>query len=802
MLLLMLSVYLWRKTQALEGVLNFVIVDEDLNLSYKGILLATFHNSSAIVSSPVMTQNDEVAKVACQSLSYHSARTIVDIRYGSDAYNKLVFGLKFHLNSVAMEIKNCNATKLGGNQNLWYLKNASAECSFNYKNWQDDYELMTIECGCRLGYTFSPIGCKHCENSVSSAADGAQKCLCKDGYYFKNDIETCVKCPSFFGAELISDVYTNLCICPAGYEFSNGSCILCSAGYYSRGESVCYKCPALSEPSIDRATCICQSTLYWYFDLDKRVCRQCSKVLDFHVITNSKNSCYKCGEYEIFNLETYRCIRCPTGHFKLNDNKCVQCPVASLSYLKVPDSFRTGSYCFCPPGSIFDVHSWRCKLVKAPYYSDDYSQLLKTCPVDSEINLNYGASTCICKKGQHFVNGSCSECEVNEYSFGDKCKRCPLGSTSIEGSSNCTCSAGFYWNAYSKLCALCPHGSYNTDGGNSCAACPINTTDLAPIYPGTCVCNPGLHWDSNFNRCEPCEDDSVNVAQNECLPCPNGTTKSLVHDGCICENPKIWHSVSKSCQYCPQGYYKSETTDECLECSEHSVSATGQTSCLCYAGYQWLNGDCLQCAMNEFSIVYSNQCQKCPNGSASTNPPSDICKCRSGFEWDNKAGVCSTCSFSCYNDGSSADCRICPPYTIPSENKSSCEPCRRTMFWNNYKCLQCPKLHSCNGLKARPCNPPLALLDNVCYLPGKISLSDESAMVAEKRTWKSAFEVHRFLDRFVIVALPVLIIVQVVALIFAAVMSHIHSKNEARVLNQYAHCPTNIIPSGQTIVDK
>ncbi len=174
-------------------------------------------------------------------------------------------------------------------------------------------------------------------------------------------------------------------------------------------------------------------------------------------------------------------------------------------------------------------------------------------PCVQDFNLLSGAG---CTSGE-----SCAE-NYFSTSKSSGCLKCLDGSSSVPGSTKCTCNVG-YWSSdgYSTTepCLKCSTGSDTLGTGST-----------------KCLCSTG-YWSVDGY-----------ATQSPCIKCPIGWYTSscrISNMGCV------------SCSRCPMNTYSSDSSVGCVACSVGSFSMEGSSSCSCSSRYWSFTGKapCVYC---------------------------------------------------------------------------------------------------------------------------------------------------------------------------------------------------------------
>ncbi|WKX91989.1 hypothetical protein Q1695_010207 [Nippostrongylus brasiliensis] len=159
------------------------------------------------------------------------------------------------------------------------------------------------------------------------------------------------------------------------------------------------------------------------------------------------------------------------------------------------------------------------------------------------LTMTHGNASCAdCPAGQYWseINYTCAYCPKDTYRTKTDplgiCTACPVNKTTSEQIGQKTsaachdiCSAGQFYNDFTRKCQLCPRGTYQERrGAAACVPCSSDATTTIEGAKNATDC---------FNPCGPGEELVADEAN--CVPCARGT---------------YWVNGSfTGCQVCPQG---------------------------------------------------------------------------------------------------------------------------------------------------------------------------------------------------------------------------------------------------------
>ena len=381
------------------------------------------------------------------------------------------------------------------------------------------------------------------------------------------------------------------------------------------------------------------------------------------------------------------CPECPPTPTCPEHPTCPQCPPTPTC----PEhpTCPTASTCptpRCPAGSY--PHESNCAACPANFFSSSAgSTSCLRCPGGS--TSKPGSSQCDCPSGTMWSNGRCKRCLGNFAGVNGKCAHCPDGSQAIDGGQSCSCPDGQLWiwgHDLEGSCMPCPKGTFKAGDMMQCELCPTNSTSL----PGSpiCSCEAGNYW--NGEDCETCNSGSASSdGASECTNCENGTSRDRT--ACVCGDGLVWEwagSSNGSCKPCMLNTYKAGEMQSCDNCPSPSTSSAGSDSCKCSAGSFWNGNICQTCDAGSASADGANNCITCDIGS-STNKTDCLCEDGLIWEWDHpSSGSCKPCQPNSYRIGESQSCLTCPPPSTSSAGSSSCN-CLAGNFWNGQSCQEC-----------------------------------------------------------------------------------------------------------------
>ena len=283
----------------------------------------------------------------------------------------------------------------------------------------------------------------------------------------------------------------------------------------------------------------------------------------------------------------------------------------------------------------------------------------------------------VCPPGQRRMDtDTCEACWANTYSpeptEASYCLSCPANSTSLAGSTQCSCN----------------EGTYMSSEGTTCMDCPDNSTSLKGST--FCTCAGGTYLYSNYSSCVACPFGTVShpgsMNPSDCIACPQNTVSLNNGKVCSCEQGYGWEWSSLkigSCKACPANFYKHKKQGICMQCPPEATSLPLSEDCQCPSGLSWDGKNCVDCTSPGIS--------------------SGVCTCSAGTFWSEDSSQCEPCPKNYFSGKFSSVCFLCPIYTISSLQSAECTSCPKGYSWKKYICAQCPDNHVGNGATCSVC---------------------------------------------------------------------------------------------------
>ena len=479
----------------------------------------------------------------------------------------------------------------------------------------------------------------------------------------------CLTCTSFSSSTCISmnssncapgwplyDEYTDCCStgcfnCDGPFDFS---CTSCYSGQYLAGSQCLANCPAGFEES--QGSCILKNALIadFIFDTIYDVYQSTNYPITF--ATGQDNSFYpdhlpsdpipaiKRGVY--FNKTSY----ITSSNFTFAESVTIVMWIKFYQYGQILQknffSLRTSdkTYAQVSVGNILEtslstLYQWTSLYIQA-WSSSDHRINIQVGSISMKFSKFSGSIEHLSDSDSSIVIGDAESSFIGflyriqiyntQYNINDleDEKVCSL---TIKTNCLWDCELGYYWSGEScTMCDdRCASGCKNLQHCNICAdeICHNchdydSTCDMcknhAMFYGDICICNAGYYWNLPTESCEPCNPEcKLCVKVDECLEC-----------------------VDDNCELCTTIYPKS-----CVQCLE---------------GFEAVDGVCVKCTEMQF---YSSEyrtcndctlpCKECPNTKICTNcldnahfVDENLCECDEGFKLDSENRTCQQTYFS------------------------------------------------------------------------------------------------------------------------------------------------------------
>lgn len=314
--------------------------------------------------------------------------------------------------------------------------------------------------------------------------------------------------------------------------------------------------------------------------------------------------------------------------------------------------------------------------------------------------------------------------------------------------SSTSCPPGTF--ATPKKCVKCPPGTYQPQSNStSCLPCPAGTFNIFKGAQGIDLCEPCIPNTFNTKKgatspsqCQRCPPGTVSVAgASKCVTCPPGTFVTLPSgaserykrgynfcppfttdfSGRRTNNPDCAFPRRTRCRPCPKATFSNSTnTRECTRCPPNTFAVLGSTECkgCSRPGIQCVQGkkerECRSFQVNDGSTV---ECRRCPPGFIGNQGigGSQCVPCPPGTFKGRSMTRCMKCEGEkVIADNGAACLDAMPNIPCPSNffrhNLGYCTQCERWERFNAKKqiCQECPRNRESNGgvdRKCRPCPP-------------------------------------------------------------------------------------------------
>ena len=433
---------------------------------------------------------------------------------------------------------------------------------------------------------------------------------------------------------------------------------------------------------------------------------------------NTSQTCYSCRYYETASFSPNSCGICDISCSVCYGPSFSQCSQCSSGYL------LSSSSCY---------KDLKCSV---GYFQ---SFLLYSCiKCDGACTSCVGPSSndCeVCSQAYYLEGTSCvSACPAGTYAEGQVCEVCSEECQTCEGPRNAdclSCAAGMY--LFNGTCVgACPGESYAEypdcyPCGSGCLACSATACNN---------CSGGFFLEGY--KCRECIGN--------CKKCANAT-------GCEkCVDGFYYDQAKKGCEmHCPAGTYFSDSSNQCMNCSDtcascEGLSALNCTACIsglvlfnstciessaCTGPYYLTNKTCLPCPQNCLVCSDIDACTTCAPGFLSLNNSCMDCslgQCSCGTACLNcTQGICSNCQNSTFlKDGVCVQQCDASDFVINSTcycsetcvscTSNECTQCFAGRYLINGTCPSCAEAcQRCNSAEVcEECTAGYSIFNNTC----------------------------------------------------------------------------------------
>ena len=518
-----------------------------------------------------------------------------------------------------------------------------------------------------------------------------QRCVCVPGTFCTSVLESCTEhqacqeCPADSHCE-----WNNETVCPRNSTSAPGSHNIsfchCLPGFY-RDNAACLLCPVGSYCANEtRHACALLDGGLTTLDRGAQSADECLCVL---------------GDFRLSGVDL--CKPCPRNFFCPSEAGSVLPNVHGC--LENEYTLHKGSHsrtqCMCDVGFLMvdseDSNAVKCMPCRNGERCAGGAVVDEFCHLENRV-ANAAHDKCICKPGfEETPELECRECVTPTIkpSAGDLacvacaahtfwmnasfCAPCPANSSSVSGSSACTCHAPLVMR--DAVCVPCAVDTFFRSA-NECQACPrfsdtLNKTNAYRVDAlGTCVCGRGFSRPSkpgeSLNQtCVPCPPDTYEL-DGTCVTCGDGAVSAAGSAGvgaCRCNATscaqRVWNAFCagsceaepQACTECRAGKFKDSVsgvgnTEPCEDCAHHSYQErTGASVCdQCDATRYTLEpgtqdrGHCL-CVSGHEHVAGLAACRPCEPGH---------------FKTDTGDYNCSACVLGTYAVASTqSTCQLC-----------------------------------------------------------------------------------------------------------------------------------------------
>ncbi|XP_078330906.1 uncharacterized protein LOC111125451 isoform X2 [Crassostrea virginica] len=533
---------------------------------------------------------------------------------------------------------------------------------------------------------------QNCENTLGSFV-----CSCVTGFQLKEDKTSCLQTETDIcklaglSCQYACDNSTGTyeCICPAGYQLTTNNENCTNINECERG--IC------SQQCLDtEGSYRCSCYLGYKLNVDQTTCSQCDPP---YYGEDCKHMC-QCGAGMDQCNPMRGCVCLPGwegSDCSIDINECnINQSICGTD--KLCHNLQGGYRCDCRQGYSKDAESCVDTNECANAGSHNCSSLTSEC-----LNTDGGYS-CQCKAG--YVQKNAYECE----DF-DECKTnidgCTQICTNVNGSYDCDCYFGFSLDDDRKTCSkvqdicllfpglncsygckqdpnnqttgfcFCPEGYVLSDsdksscndinecGNNTLNKCSLKDTCVNTPGSFNCSCPRGMYLENDRRTCTVCDGFSYGWNCETPCECGAGATRCDPEFGCQCKMG--WAGVK-----CDADIDECATQGTCTGTNRECRNVPGSFNCVCKAGYQEVNGTCLDI----------DECARSPCSQLCTNTPGSFaCSCHPGFRLSDSTQCMDVdectlpvqpCDQICTNTIGSYKCSCRSGYLLNTTNRKEC----------------------------------------------------------------------------------------------------------------------------------
>ena len=260
----------------------------------------------------------------------------------------------------------------------------------------DTIKSFTIKSPCRMGSFLNHSGvCEQCPLGFYQDEDGKSDCKicpagevsnkvgsvsckqCRPGSYSVSDGQThCKLCPENSYSSMVGSSYDSCIQCEEGYGAPPGSSLCCPIGMFAYQQmwAFCEPCPVNTYGSSNGGCISCPVGRY-----------------SRHVGSSTEDSCVGCGSNEYLRGgDVYECSPCPVGSIpaSVNATTCKACPAGQSATLWDSEcsdcpagkySDRGGPCLSCPAGKYSKAGNATCTTCEPDTFSSEGSSECNSC---------------------------------------------------------------------------------------------------------------------------------------------------------------------------------------------------------------------------------------------------------------------------------------------------------------------------------------------------------------------------------------------------------------------------------------